>query len=44
MELHEWVDSEDQIFKKKTTEKDDQWRIEKDILSWTFGGVEKKWC
>ena len=35
------VDNEDPILKKKMTKKDGQWRIEKDVLGWTFKGVEK---
>ena len=35
------VDSKDPISEKKIIKKDGQWRIEKDVLGWTFEGVEK---
>ena len=35
------ANSEDPIFEKKMIEKDGQWREEKDILGWTFEGVER---
>ena len=35
------VVSEDPISEKEMIKKDGQWRVEKDILGWTFDGVEK---
>ena len=34
-------DSKDSILEKKMVKKDGQWRIEKDVLGWTFGGKNK---
>ena len=35
------INSEDPISEKKMIRKDGQWRVEKDILGWTFDGAYK---
>ena len=36
------VDNKDPIFEKKMIKKDGQWRLEKDVLGWTFEGLKRR--